>query len=256
MATWLCHLEIADSLLADFSSLSRRDLLTGSIAPDCGVFDAGTGRFVPDKRTSHFHIVAGPISENRPHNCNEEHFWNQYLHAAIGGSCNERTSFLLGYFTHLVVDNLWAHSVGIPTKTQFIYGAEDTENAWRLVKSDWYDADVVRIQRDSPSSAWAFFSGIRAPESHINLMPTDNVRSQFSRIVSRYSQTPRPCEGGNLPLFPYFSPAQADAFVALGSEVVGRIIRNQLNPDSTHATGFVSFLQNHDFSRVRHGVWA
>lgn len=62
---------------------------------------------------------------------------------------------MLGYFTHLVSDNLWMHFIGRPTQATFAAEfAADRAATWERVKSDWYGLDHKYL-RDHPENVFS-----------------------------------------------------------------------------------------------------
>ncbi len=58
MASWVTHLMIADSLLAQFPPLDRTAFCVGNIAPDCNVENADFSAFTPPRAVTHW--MQGP----------------------------------------------------------------------------------------------------------------------------------------------------------------------------------------------------
>ncbi|MFD1731130.1 hypothetical protein ACFSC4_08710 [Deinococcus malanensis] len=66
-----------------------------------------------------------------------------------------RSAFVLGYFTHLVSDNLWMHFIG--RSTQETFGTEFAAHraaTWERVKDDWYGLDHKYL-RDHPHNVFS-----------------------------------------------------------------------------------------------------
>ena len=121
MATWIAHLRIAENLLAEIPGLDAGSFATGSIAPDSGVPDEKWEKFTPPPEVSHF--ATRPFSHQEALEAAglswrlaDLAFYRQYLVPPPEG---KRFSFLLGYFFHLVTDNLWEVEIGQPSIRRF-----------------------------------------------------------------------------------------------------------------------------------------
>ncbi len=115
MATWIVHLRVAESLLQTIDELDRCQFLIGNLAPDSGLPDEKWQRFEPPPEVTHF----GRIGRAKwPFKDLE--FYRKHLSVLGGlGKDDKEYSFLLGYFFHLVVDNLWDYHVGLPTRRKY-----------------------------------------------------------------------------------------------------------------------------------------
>jgi hypothetical protein len=256
MSTWLSHLQIADSLSSALPSVSRDDLLIGSIAPDCGLPATDGFGFVPEKCVSHFLAPGIRTPAERPYNFDEVRFWRGHTQDLRGDFSNPKSAYLLGYFTHLVVDNLWAYAVGIVTKERFVEPARDKAKAWKAVKADWYDADVARIRNNPADSAWLRFTEIRHPRSYLPLMPTKNVAVQVPRIVDRYSWLLIEPAPGESRQFSYFSANHAERFVSAGKAVARRVVEDLLDGGAAHLRpGAISFVSPSEFTEATSKTW-
>ncbi|NJN44012.1 MAG: hypothetical protein HC806_04320 [Anaerolineae bacterium] len=100
MGTWMSHLRIAEKLLEKINGLDPEMFATGNIGPDSGIPDEKWQTFDPPKAISHFEY-----REDSAH-CADLVFYRKYL-KDVSSSEKEKYSFLLGYFFHLVTDNLW-----------------------------------------------------------------------------------------------------------------------------------------------------
>lgn len=100
MAFWVTHLMIADKILKIIPQLDRRGFAVGNIAPDCNIPNSDWSAFTPPKKVTHF------MSGETKQLSDSDSFAEKYLinRKAIS---NEQYSFLLGYYTHLVVDAMF-----------------------------------------------------------------------------------------------------------------------------------------------------
>ena len=146
MATWIVHLRLAENLLGMIEGLDPASFALGSIAPDSGIPDEKWENFTPPPEVSHF---AAP--DDAPWRMADLEFYRRYLASPAEPDDAERFSFLLGYFFHLVTDNLWDRQIGQPTQARLAAEFEaDPQFVWE-VKRDWYGLDFIYV-RDHPDS--------------------------------------------------------------------------------------------------------
>lgn len=103
MGTWIAHLHIADKLLAVLPGLDEAAFACGSLAPDSGVPNANRSAFDPPKEVTHF-LKPGEAEDH----IKDLEFYRAYLADLALYADPVRHSFLLGYFFHLLCDNLWS----------------------------------------------------------------------------------------------------------------------------------------------------
>lgn len=210
MATWLVHIRIAERLLERFP-LPRREFLAGNIAADCGIPD-GSGGFMPPKQVTHW-------TEGSKGRCDYAAFAKQMFPLA---RTEEEYAFLLGYYAHLITDCLWVREINNPTKLKYaqLYQNDRTEY-YRRVKADWYDADAAFLQEHPKLAILAELAAVRGFDSSvIPYYGRDNVQLQIEHIVEFYAQ--RKYDGRS---FVYFTPQQADEFVALAAEEIAERLK-------------------------------
>ncbi len=102
MATWIAHLRLAENLLPMICGLDTHSFAIGNIAPDSGIPDEKWERFDPPSEVTHF-LVSG----NEGKHSADLEFYHRYVASLNPLDNTEQFSFLLGYFFHLVTDNLW-----------------------------------------------------------------------------------------------------------------------------------------------------
>lgn len=139
MATWMVHLRVAEQMLEVFPRLERQEFIVGNIAPDSGVPNEDWSVFTPDTNTSHFK-TDGEIDIPK--------FLNKYMTGEKWAAYGEKAkSFFLGYYVHLLTDELWRDEVVYPTieKHRELYDRDRMEAIWTF-KKDWYDLDHLFIR--------------------------------------------------------------------------------------------------------------
>lgn len=188
MGTWMCHLRIAEALLPDFPQFDPVAFSFGNLAPDSGVPNADWSSFDPPKEVTHF--LRPGEGEGRIRDLT---FYYTYVAPAQHDSDMARVSFLMGYFSHLLCENLWSHRIGSASKEAYAHHfQQDTQATWNKLKRDWYDLDH-RYVRDHPASLfWRVYVPAPNPPMYVPLVPTVALHQQLDYIRTFYSQSAAP----------------------------------------------------------------
>lgn len=146
MASWIVHLRIVEDLLKRIPDLDPEQFGIGNIAPDSGVPDENWLNYDPPPKISHYK----PDDESEDAlRCEDIGFYHDHLAGASQAEEPEKFSFLLGYFFHLITDNLWYYKIAIPGKEKWLKEFED-KPAWiHAMRGDWYGLDFIYV-RDYP----------------------------------------------------------------------------------------------------------
>ena len=140
MATWIAHLRIAENLLERIPDLDAGQFVIGNVAPDSGIPDENWEKFNPPPQVTHF-----KRSNSVHKDIADLDFYRGYL-AEVSPQDTQRFSFRLGYFFHLITDNLWTIEVGRPTSEHWADEfAADKKFIWE-VKEDWYGLDHIYVR--------------------------------------------------------------------------------------------------------------
>lgn len=184
MATWIVHLRLAENLLGRIPGLDPGAFAVGSIAPDSGIPDERWKTFTPPPEVSHF-----SLSGELPKDLADLRFYRHYvapLNPQQDGG--KPFSFLLGYFFHLVTDNLWAKQIGRPTLERFtVEFAADKGFIWEI-KRDWYGLDFDYLRAHPDSLFWNLFLNCTYEEDYLNYMPAEAVRERVAYIQEFYQR--------------------------------------------------------------------
>ena len=109
-------------------------------------------KFTPSTLLTHFQDV-----QSTHRRCADLDFFRDYL-LPLGDDPDQLAfSLRLGYFFHLVTDNLWSKKIGLPTQERWpAEFAADPDFIWEI-KKDWYGLDFIYL-RDHPDSLfWRIF---------------------------------------------------------------------------------------------------
>ncbi|MEW5827466.1 MAG: hypothetical protein AB1846_01145 [Chloroflexota bacterium] len=215
MATWIAHLRIAESLL-DRIPLDAGQFAIGSIAPDSGIPDENWEKFDPPPEVTHFKRSASVHKDIA-----DLDFYRGYL-AGFPPSDAGRYAFRLGYFFHLVTDNLWTIKVGLPTSERWAAEFEADKKFIWTVKRDWYGLDFLYL-RDHPESLFQrVFLDAKPDTAGLDFLPPEALSRQLAYIKEFYQRTDERVQEAYRREYIYLSQAEMDAFVDETAEYLVR----------------------------------
>ena len=218
MATWIVHLRIAENLLNRIPNLDVGQFSIGNTAPDSGVPDENWENFDPPSNITHFLSL-----EKEWDGSADIDFYQNYLAEIDPVDDKERFSFRLGYFFHLVTDNLWRTKIFRPTKERFpVKFDADPKFIWE-VKEDWYGLDLIYV-RDYPESLfWRVFLDAEPDACDLDFLPIDAVKHQLHHIKTFYQRQDEEVQASYRRPYIYLSQQEVDDFVADVTETLYRI---------------------------------
>jgi hypothetical protein len=218
MASWIVHLRIAEFLLERIPGLQAEPFALGSVAPDSGMPDAKWETFTPPTQLTHFQ---DPSSLQRA--CADLEFYRRHLLPLRPDPEPRRFSFRLGYFLHLVTDNLWSERIGRPTRERWSAEFEaDPDFIWE-VKKDWYGLDKLYV-RDHPASLfWTVFVQASPYDGGLDFLVPESLAWSVAHIQQYYQEQGAEVEALFARPFIYLSQAQMDDFVVEASRRLERI---------------------------------
>jgi hypothetical protein len=210
---------LAENLLGLIDGLDEKLFAIGNVAPDSGVPDEKWETFDPPGEVTHFQKKGDDQRRSA-----DLQFYRQYLasidpQAESGG----RFSFLLGYFFHLVTDNLWREQVFLPARERFAAEFEsDPRFIWE-VKRDWYGLDLEYVRKYPSSLFWRVFLDSQYDQEYLGFLPFEAIRHSTEYIKSFYQRTDEEMEQkyGNRPCA-YLSQSEMDRFV---EEATARLLQ-------------------------------
>jgi len=225
MATWIAHLRIAENLLRTFPELDRCAFSIGNVAPDSGIPNEDWTVFTPPTSVTHF-------MENGE--CKDLTFLHEYLHPLRKDHFGEiETSFRVGYFCHLVADNLWRFLIGRPTKANHPEKFDADPNFIWTVKDDWYALDFVYVRSHPDSLYWTDFLNCKCPPITIPFLLEEGVRQRVDYIKTYYLREDDEIEDLLQQPRVYLHEAEINEYVDRSSRALEIIL------DSALASGFM-----------------
>lgn len=180
MATWIAHLRIAETLLERIPNLDPGHFAIGNVAPDSGIPDEKWEKFNPPPEVTHF-----KRSRSIHKDIADLDFYRGYL-ADVSPADVLRFSFRLGYFFHLITDNLWTVQVGKPTQERFsVEFAAERGFIWE-VKKDWYGLDHIYVRAHPECLYWRVFLDAEPVAADLDFLPSGALPHQLKHIKGYY----------------------------------------------------------------------
>jgi hypothetical protein len=230
MATWIAHLRIAEQILLCKPEFDPGGLICGSLAPDCGLPNEDWSVFTPPKKITHYFHAEGELYDLA--------FFREYLAGHPQSEDPIRMSYLWGYFLHLVSDTLWYHRLASTTKAQNPgLFAEQGDQAWWVVKEDWYDLDHLYIREHPDNLFTQVFMNLPDLPQYLPFLPEEGIRIQFAHIRDYYGNSH--IQKGLDRSFPYLNEKTMGRFI---TETVTTLIKLQgiLQQPLRHQAGEMS----------------
>jgi hypothetical protein len=209
MATWIAHMRVAENLLERIEGLDDKWFAIGNIAPDSGIPDEKWETFTPPAEVTHFQGL-----NNTTWTCADLEFYKRYIIP-----CEELSedraqySFLLGYFFHLVTDNLWNQQIHQPTVERYKNEFDKDQGFIWKVKRDWYGLDFIHVHENPESIFWQSFLGSEYQEDYLDFLPPDAVKHNIGYIGSLYQDGMKDIEKIRKRPFVYLTSEEMDRFI-------------------------------------------
>lgn len=207
MGTWITHLRIAENLLNQIPGLNEATWACGNLAPDSGAPNTDWTVFDPPKEVTHF-LRPG---DDEGH-IKDLDFYRQYLAPLDPLDDPVRYSFVLGYFCHLLCDNLWSKLlVGTTKQAHAQLFAKHHGGAWDAIKRDWYGLDHQYL-RDHPTSLfWRVLIHAPNPPALLPFLNEPALHDQLDYIRTYY-RNPDPDVAPLNRQYPYLNACTLDRF--------------------------------------------
>jgi hypothetical protein len=222
VATWIAHLRIAERLVERIPGLDEEAFAVGSIAPDSGVPNEDWTEFDPPAGITHFHSLRGGKNE-----IEDLRFYREYLAEPTRGVPAQRhSSFLWGYFFHLITDRLWALKVGQTTR-QIFAGQFEADPAFiSEVKRDWYGLDFDHVRAHPTSLYWRVFRTATFVDHPLPFLPQGAIQRNLEYIQKLYRREDEEIESYYIRRpNKYLLKEDMDRFVAEASHILDQVHR-------------------------------
>jgi len=237
MASWIVHLRIAEKLLQVIPDLDAGQFAIGNVAPDSGIPDENWENFTPPSEITHFH-------PQDPSDLGSEdlRFFRRYL-KDVPQEQDQKFSFLLGYFFHLITDNLWWLEVGQPTQEKHQAEFEaDPRFIWE-VKKDWYGLDFAHVRAHPEGIFWQVFLPAEYSEDYLDFFSSDAIPWQLAYIKTYYQRQDGDVEKKvRLEDNIYLTADEMDNFINRAAGILAEIYRKNWQ-DRAEVSDLTSALQ-------------
>lgn len=219
MCTWIGHLRIAENLLARIHGLDAAQFAIGNVAPDSGIPEnEERTKFNPPVEVTHFQPAHLKQRDHR-----DLDFYRRYLKEIDPTSDSLRFSFRLGYFFHLITDNLWSMRVGRPTKAKFPEQFTADANFIWTVKDNWYGLDFLHVRSNPASIFWRIFLDAEPVAADLDFLPPHALSQQLAYIKDYYQRTDPEIQSMIDAPYIYFTATDMDQFIEETSNDLHRI---------------------------------
>jgi len=236
MATWIAHLRIAESLLERISGLDPGQFSIGNIAPDSGIPDEKWEKFNPPPQVTHF-----KRSKSVHKDIADLDFYRGYLADVLPDDVS-RFSFRLGYFFHLITDNLWTIEIGLPTSERWAEQfAADKKFIWE-VKEDWYGLDQIYVREFPDCLFWRVFLQSEPDSADLDFLPPEALPHQLKHIKTFYQREDEEIRTMISRPMIYLSKSEMDQFVDKATERIDDLY-HILWPSPPELNGLSSALE-------------
>lgn len=219
MASWIVHLRIAEILLSQIEGLESALFAIGNIAPDSGIPDEKWEKFTPPPEVTHFRA-----NETSGYRSSDLGFLREYLLPFHPNGLDRGAfSFRLGYFFHLVTDNLWITDIFRPTQARFREQFEADPNFIWEVKKDWYGLDQRFVRENPQCLFWQVFLNCSYERTDLEFLPAEAVRQRIRYIQDYYRADDAEVREMLARPFVYLSKVAMDDYVLRTAERLLRV---------------------------------
>lgn len=211
MATWIAHLRVAEGLLPLYPDLDVEPFAIGHIAPDSGVPTSDWRTFDPPRDVTHCQR-ANPPGE---HGLEDMAFYREHLRELGVARCHSpRHAFLLGYWMHLVTDNLWRQTVWRPERARHAPQFDTLHALVVALKRDWYGLDRLYLAAHPDCLFWRVFVEAQYRASYLDVVPAEAIRLGLQQKKAYYRDEAALAEA-RAHTYPYLTRKGMDAFCEL-----------------------------------------
>jgi hypothetical protein len=245
MATWGAHFRVAENILKEYPNLERGYFAIGNVAPDGGIPNENWTSFTPSKDITHFIIAKDDFMVIKLDRfiLNDVEFFLKYLKEINLSSLESSQSFLLGYFTHLLTDNLWNYYIMNPLKEKHLEELRNDRNLIWKVKSDWYDLDKIYLTENKDSLFWTDFLGEEYDQDLLDFLPKEGIQRQIKLIKNFYQINEGEYSRISKKEFVYLKMKGMDNFIRDSTQIILVILKQVFNKNFNLA-GKISFLDD------------
>lgn len=182
MSTWVTHLRIAEAVQWEKQYPSYQYFLIGNVASDSGKINEDMLTYNPSKEISHFRDntkLKWRIEDLR--------YYRSYIMPRAGTlSSADEKSFHYGYFTHLIVDTLWAYFIYRPIKVKFKENFEKDPYFELEVKRDRQAMDAEYLHENKNLEVFEVFKHSFYDLNCLEHFPKKYIQDRLKEIKSEF----------------------------------------------------------------------
>lgn len=217
MATWIAHLRVSENILDRGFKFEPIPFVVGNIGPDSGVPNEDWSSFTPPKKITHW------LGSDKKINAHD--FWDKYINNDIVKEDNDRYSFIIGYYVHLLTDIEWS-KLYKEKKKETLYKEEldkDPNFIW-TIKKDWYGLDYLYLEKNIDSIFHKLFKNIKKVPDYLDYFPKGAFEKQVNYITEFYlGENSKTKEN-----FIYLTEEEMNNFINSTTEKIENELRNIL----------------------------
>jgi len=216
MATWIAHLRIANNLIQKLNIQNHVDFIVGNIGPDCGVPNENWSKFDPPGEISHWRSKIN-------NQIDYEDFYRIFC-------TNNDSEFYLGYFIHLLTDDIWGNIIHNPKKDKYKNEFDKDQKFIWIMKKDWYDLDK-RFLNNNELYSYEVFRNLKVFENkYFDFYPKNAFTRQIKYITDFYEARDKKIDRD----FPYLNEEEMNYFVKKATEIIiNELSKKRLTTAST-----------------------
>lgn len=209
MGSWMVHIQLAEKLYEKISGLDAEQFVIGNIAPDSGLPDENWEKFDPPKSITHCEVT-GEV-KYRYHDLN---FFRQFMRdIPWPDGDTKKFSFMLGYFFHIITDNIWILEIWRPSKKNFLAQFESESALADAVKGEWYGLDFIHVRDHPKGFFWKIFLDSNYPQNYLKYFPDEAIPKQMQHIKEFYQRQDKEIQELYERPYIYLSQAKMDLFI-------------------------------------------
>jgi hypothetical protein len=182
LATWITHLRIAESIIGEFPELSPEPFALGNVAPDSGIPNEDWTAFDPPPSVTHFRPARSGHDQIQ-----DLVFYRKYVAPSSADTSGASvSSFLWGYFFHLITDRYWGTKVALPSMRAFASEFATEAAFLEEAKRDWYGLDFEYLREHAHCLFWTVFLPSSFDQDLLPFLPREALQQNIRYIKDFY----------------------------------------------------------------------
>lgn len=173
-------MRIAEKILNKNLALKTVPFLVGNIGPDCSSPCKVTDKFEPPKTITHWMDIHNEIDADL--------FFDKRIASETTNCSEEKLTFLLGYYVHLIVDIEWDKVIKSQERNRPLYDKFNRDKiAIMEIKKDWEYQDHLYLSKFKGSVFHKVFKHIEAFPDYLDYYPKNAITARINYIADFYN---------------------------------------------------------------------